>query len=184
KRKRVSPSAFEARPVARSECCRLVEEEQLGVSPWSHHLAMAPAELQFAADPLLCNPAAAAELLVRPVQAAAAVAHHGPARRDRDDLPFRRDTVLEGHLVLGPIRRRLPPLQVWTTRGSGRCLRKECEMTRGRKSIMTGPRMRDISAIGSIRHARGKSELQRSGFAFCSHREPAVWRQPTQAQRT
>jgi hypothetical protein len=88
--------AQRTRAVARSERCRLVEEEELGEPPGLQQgLALPPLELEPAGDPPLRRLAVADAALV--VVKAAAVAVDEPTRRVGDELAQRRHAVLQRH---------------------------------------------------------------------------------------
>src|SRR2546429_3707663 len=73
-RQGVAATALEAGPVPRRERGRFIEKKQLGVAI-APDRAMAPLELEHAADPRARYPAPARERAVAAMQAAAAVAH-------------------------------------------------------------------------------------------------------------
>ena len=89
--------ALGARPVPGRERGRLVEEEQAGVAVRRHRPAdaVAAAELEAARDPALHLPVAP-DPAIRVVQTPA-VAVDEPTLGRRDQLPERRDAVLERH---------------------------------------------------------------------------------------
>jgi hypothetical protein len=96
----IAPATLEARAVTGCECRCLVEKKQLGIAPRSHDLALAVFERQDAADPLTRDPSTAAERSMCVVKCATAVPHHQAASRMRDDVAFRRHSVLERHGVI------------------------------------------------------------------------------------
>lgn len=88
----VIPSTLRARPVARCQRSRLVEEEQLGEPPGRHQRRAPPAaEAQPTGDPALggVGPSDLALLIVQ----APAVAVHEPSFRRGDQLAQRRDAI-------------------------------------------------------------------------------------------
>tara|TARA_R110002033_G_scaffold28551_3_gene63711 strand:- start:2494 stop:3105 length:612 start_codon:yes stop_codon:yes gene_type:complete len=93
-------AAFETRAMACGEGGRLVEEEELGIETGLHEGTFAALEFKLADDPLARCPVARFQRLVRPVEAATAIAHEGAARGIDMELAERVDAVLERHGVL------------------------------------------------------------------------------------
>jgi hypothetical protein len=78
--------------MAGSKRRRFVEKKKLGIQSWRHNGAMAAFKFQLANNPTF-DLKRFANLLLRIVQAAA-IAHQRSARRGRDNLAPRRDTIL------------------------------------------------------------------------------------------
>src|SRR5579871_2247289 len=99
----VLAAALGARPVARREGGRLVEEEQAGVATRWHRAARAAAaaELEATRDPASQLPLPAEDFvgIVQPP----AVAVDQAALGRRDDLAERRDAILERHQIVRTI---------------------------------------------------------------------------------
>src|SRR5437870_179038 len=82
-------------PVAGSECCRLVQEEELGEPAGAHQLPASAFELESAGDPPPNLPRPN-QLTVIVVQHPA-VAEQEPPRFGGDDVPERADSVASRH---------------------------------------------------------------------------------------
>src|SRR5712691_7930858 len=87
--------ALRTRPVAGSEGCRLVQEEELGEPARAHQLAAPALELESAGDPPLNLPLADQPTVV--VVPDPSVAEQESPRFGGDDVPERRDSVASRH---------------------------------------------------------------------------------------
>jgi hypothetical protein len=88
-------SAFRTRSVAIGQCCRFIQEKQLGPSSRCHDLAVAPTELQAARDPAAHLPIAH-DFPLGVVQDTA-ISRQRSSPRHRDNLAKRRDAVPQWH---------------------------------------------------------------------------------------
>jgi hypothetical protein len=90
--------------MAGSERRRFVEEEELGIRARLHDCAMysAPREAACYPAPYLRRAYDAPMIVVQH----AAIAHHEPPSRKRDDLPVRRHAILQRHdaMLSHPVR--------------------------------------------------------------------------------
>src|SRR2546429_3454983 len=93
-------AAEEAWAMAGGQCGGLVEEEQLGPAPPTHHLAPPTPEFADAGDPRRARPALFQQGLGGRVVDDAAIAGEQAAMRRRDDVAGGRDAVLKGHIDL------------------------------------------------------------------------------------